>query len=78
MSKSLVDEPRYLRADLDDHMLRVSRSPVVRDGDSLFAPVAEILRRYRNSIVLDYTEPSPAMVSGMRRVTIYQLAMRSA
>lgn len=70
----LVDEPKRLRATIDNGLLRVCRSPVVRDTDTGYRAIADILGHHEYEVVLDFSEPDPNMMYGEVRVTVYRLS----
>ena len=76
--RPVVNKPRYLRCNVQDGLLRVFRSPVVRDSDEIYQGVAKILGTHKHEVVFDFTEPDPTMVSGSVHVTIYRLAAGQA
>lgn len=54
--------------------LLVYRSPMVRQTDPIFQPVADLLRDHRMTMVYQERLPDPGMMFGQGEVTAYRLS----
>lgn len=58
--------------------LAVCRSPVVRDTDPAYQPVADVLEAFDYEVIDSVDEPDPGMMFGRSETTVYKLSEKDA
>lgn len=78
-----INEPNFLHARIEEVssggavLLHIYSSPIVREDDPMYRPVAELLAEHEHDLVIEDVIPDPNMMFGQAILKVFRIAFNT-